>query len=932
MGVTYEAERTTDGARVALKELRLSRVDDWKVLELFEREARVLANITHPSVPAYIDHFKIESEDGPAFYLVQQLANGRSLAQRVAEGWRADEATVKRIAEKLLDVLEVLHARRPPVFHRDIKPQNVLLDDAGKVWLVDFGSVRDVYRTTAGGSTVAGTFGYMAPEQLRGVARPESDLYGLGATLLFLLSGQSPADMPQVKLRIDFRRRVSLSRPMSDWLAKMLEPAPEDRFQSATAALRALRDPKAYAPRARRTSPLFVALGLVVAGGAAFVGFTEWRQSRAAAQVAAEARLLPERPPLPTFHVVSFLRTMPVGNLGVRDIAFTPDGKTLLTANGDGTLKIWNVATGESVRALPGHTGVVGAVRVTADGRYAVSAGDHTVRIWSLPDGKPVRTIDATTPQVFSLDVSPNGQTLATGGADGTAKVWTFEGAPVATLKTGKSGRVLSVAFSPDGSRLVTAGDDKLIRSWTTSDWKPQRVFTGHAAAVDRAIVAPDGQTLVSASDDHTVRLWHLESGRSLSTFSLHTDEVWTVAVSPDGGTLITGGKDARLGVRQLPWGKLEQEVPLNAGTVTPVVAFSPDGVTVASGHAGFVYLWRLARGVTHATVPMPTLARTAPAATASSDERAYADAMDLVDSYAGRPEPLDQAETRLRAMSKANPRSALAYAGLGRVAFRRGMRTTDDYDPAALKTATEMADKAIAIDPALADAYCVRGSAALEAKDIVGARAASAKALELAPHSPRAILLAAHLDISDGDLAGAEKALRDMLTRPLDPKSASWALEVLSEVYEKMGDYDAADQAYRDEIEITPDDAWTKGNYASFLIRKGDYDGAIAMAKKALAQMDYGAAHRTLAKAHCAKGEEALWDRNDPGAALPEFQTAFSVSPNYARAAYDLGACHQYLGRTKDKKELDDAKRFYRKALSLDPKDALARTALAGL
>jgi tetratricopeptide (TPR) repeat protein len=936
MGVTYEAERTADGMRVALKELRLSRVDDWKVLELFEREARVLANIAHPCVPAYIDHFKIESAEGAAFYLVQELAGGRSLAQRVADGFRADEAEAKRIAETLLDVLEYLHARNPPVFHRDIKPQNVLLDDAGKAWLVDFGSVRDVYKTTAGGSTVAGTFGYMAPEQLRGVARPESDLYGLGATLLFALSGQSPVDMPQVKLRVDFRRRVSLSKPMSAWLAKMLEPAPEDRFPSARMATLALRNPAAVAPRRRRTTAVLAGvLGLVVAGGAAFVAVTEWREAkrpRPESHVAGGTLVLPQRPALPTFPAVTFVRSIMASNSGVMSMAFTPDGKMLLTASHDGTLKVWDASTGASLRALPGHKGDVVAVRVTADGRYAVSAGEHTIRIWSLPDGMPVRAIDGAIPRVYAMALSPNGRTIVAGGENGTAKVWTFDGAPVATLTLGTRGRVLSVAFSPDGSRVITAGDDKLIRAWTTSDWKLQRVFAGHKAAVGQAIVAPDGQTLVSASDDRTVRLWHLETTRLLETLSLHTDEAWSVAVSPDGGTLMTGGKDARLGVWSLPRGRLEQEVPLDEKTLTPSIAFSPDGITVASGHVGVVYLWRLARGTAHAALPALKIASAVMPRTATQEQRTYAEAMDLVDSYAGEAETLDRADTRLQAMLRANPRSALAYAGLGRVAFNRGMRTSDDYDPAALKMAREMSEKAIAIDPALPDAYCVRGSAELEAKDVASARADAKTAVKLAPNMPRAVLLWANMEVSDGDLDGAEKTLRDLLSRPIAPAMALAGLEGLSDVYEKLGDYKAADQARRRQLEVAPDQAWTKGDYAAFLMREGDYDAAIVMAKRALVQMDYGAARHVLAKAHCAKGEQDLWDHNDAGAALEGFEAAASVSPTFERAAYDLGAYHQYLARTRDERELATARTFYAKAVMLDPKDAAAKKALAAL
>ena len=88
MGTTYEAETEPGSPRVAMKELHLARVDDWKLIELFEREARVLAAITHPSVPAYVDHFSVEGSSGPTFYLVQELAPGRSLAELVAGGWR----------------------------------------------------------------------------------------------------------------------------------------------------------------------------------------------------------------------------------------------------------------------------------------------------------------------------------------------------------------------------------------------------------------------------------------------------------------------------------------------------------------------------------------------------------------------------------------------------------------------------------------------------------------------------------------------------------------------------------------------------------------------------------------------------------------------------------------------------------------------------
>jgi hypothetical protein len=243
-GVTYEAEMLSTGQRVALKELSLKGLKDWKQVELFEREARTLKGLSHPSIPQYVDYFQVDTPDNRWFYLAQEIAEGTSLADLVASGWRVDEAETRAIAEAVLQVLTYLHGLNPPVIHRDIKPQNMLRRNDGHIYLVDFGAVQTVYRHTMSlGSTVVGTYGYMAPEQFRGQAVPATDLYGLGATLLFLLTHQSPADLPQQRLRLDFRPYVSVSPGFADWLDKLLDPLVEDRFASAQQALSALLQP-----------------------------------------------------------------------------------------------------------------------------------------------------------------------------------------------------------------------------------------------------------------------------------------------------------------------------------------------------------------------------------------------------------------------------------------------------------------------------------------------------------------------------------------------------------------------------------------------------------------------------------------------------------------------------------------------------------------
>ncbi|MGM3306894.1 ankyrin repeat domain-containing protein [Anabaena sp. WFMT] len=278
IGTTYQAEDLQNSQRVALKALSLKGMSDWKMTELFEREARVLSVLNHPGIPKYIDYFQVDTESDRGFYIAQQIAPGKSLAVLVETGWHANESEVRQIAIQILEILVYLHKQTPPVIHRDIKPQNIIRDDKGQVFLVDFGAVQDTYHSTfARSSTVVGTFGYMAPEQFRGQAVPTTDLYGLGATLLFLLTHRSPADLPQDRLKIDFRSRVQISGDFADFLEKLLEPDVEDRFVSAKEALDVLRGKRNLAGKSGAGLSWKTLLGVGVAGIVGFIVFNSFK-------------------------------------------------------------------------------------------------------------------------------------------------------------------------------------------------------------------------------------------------------------------------------------------------------------------------------------------------------------------------------------------------------------------------------------------------------------------------------------------------------------------------------------------------------------------------------------------------------------------------------------------------------------------------------
>jgi serine/threonine protein kinase len=238
---------------VAVKELRLGRPDDddehattsWKHVELFEREAKVMAMLRHPAVPRVLEYFEHAREGGLGLYLVQQYVEAPSLRERLGHesGTRNSTAgllgsdELDRLVRGLLDVLEYLHGRAPPVFHRDIKPSNILVCEDATPVLIDFGGVCFGWRPAGQvGTTVVGTFGYMPPEQLLGHVGATSDLYALGATLLEAVTGMPPHEFPFDSGRIEVPDDLPAEPRLTALIKALLEPAPRKRPASAAAA------------------------------------------------------------------------------------------------------------------------------------------------------------------------------------------------------------------------------------------------------------------------------------------------------------------------------------------------------------------------------------------------------------------------------------------------------------------------------------------------------------------------------------------------------------------------------------------------------------------------------------------------------------------------------------------------------------------------
>ncbi|MEC5032229.1 MAG: serine/threonine-protein kinase [Oscillatoria sp. PMC 1051.18] len=237
--VTYEAISSRNQQSVAIKQFQFAAGDTrWSDYDTYQREIQVLRGLNHPGIPRYLDSFPTES----GFCLVQEYKNASSLA--VPRSFSPEE--IKQIAVSVLEILVYLQNRIPPVIHRDLKPDNILVDDEINVYLVDFGLASIGTGEVTMSSVAKGTLGFMAPEQLFHRQLTEaSDLYGLGATLICLLTGTKSADICNLiddDYRLNFQHLVPrFSLSWIAWLEKMVQLKVKDRFANAAAALSAVQ-------------------------------------------------------------------------------------------------------------------------------------------------------------------------------------------------------------------------------------------------------------------------------------------------------------------------------------------------------------------------------------------------------------------------------------------------------------------------------------------------------------------------------------------------------------------------------------------------------------------------------------------------------------------------------------------------------------------
>ena len=272
----------------------------------------------------------------------------------------------------------------------------------------------------------------------------------------------------------------------------------------------------------------------------------------------------------------------------VESVAFSPDGKRIVSGSDDKTIRIWDAATGKQIgEPLTGHTDEVRSVAFSPDGKRIVSgSSDSTILIWDAATGAQIgEPLTGHTFWVNSVVFSPDGKRIVSGSGDGTIRIRdAATGKQIGEPLTGHTGSVESVAFSPDGKRIVSGLMDGTIRIWDTATGKQiGEPLTGHTDWVNSVAFSPDGKRIVSGSYDKTIRIWDAATGKHIGKLTGHTDLVNSVAFSPDGKRIVSGSDDKTIRIWDVATGKQISE-PLRGHTRSVnSVAFSPDGKRIVS-------------------------------------------------------------------------------------------------------------------------------------------------------------------------------------------------------------------------------------------------------------------------------------------------------------------------------------------------------------
>jgi len=595
---------------------------------LFEQEAKRLQHLgEHPRIPTLLAYFNQDNH----LYLVQQYIAGQNLLYELDFAGLFNEQKIRQLLEQLLDILKYVHEQN--IVHRDIKPENIICSDSdGKLFLIDFGASKHLAtQVIAQAGTRIGSLGFASLEQMENrQVYPASDLYSLGVTCFYLMTGIEPWELWKKRGYAWVNNwQQYLSHPVSLQLTcilnKLLQQDYRKRYQSAAEVLQELNPlPQALtavskssyqhqlssAPRSKakvastikpsptKVTPVKPLSSVAVVAkknhsnlkkikkilflSNTFIlvclttqGYGYWRY-----------KTFPYNPMLlvSNFQInTSQLTPLTRHTDEVISVAMSRDGKTLVSGSKDKTIEIWNLNTGKLQTTITGNTDAVSAVAISPNEQILLSGSyDHSIKIWNLQTGKLQTTLDGHTGWVNCLAFSPDGQTLASASGDKTIKIWDINSGDLKTTLKGHTDRVISVAFSPDGKTLVSGSYDKKVKIWDINTGDLKATINGHSRGVSSVAISPDGKTFVSGSSDKTIKIWNLQTGELQNTIFQNSAADTTLKITPDGQTLVSGSYK-QINLWNLSTGELKNTFKGHSDMVYSV-AVSQDGKTLVSG------------------------------------------------------------------------------------------------------------------------------------------------------------------------------------------------------------------------------------------------------------------------------------------------------------------------------------------------------------